>query len=97
LKKLGEILETFIEKNRNLERLKIFPIIAAWKEIVGENIAMKAKVYDFRKGELIIVCDDPMWRVEMELRKDYLVKKMNEYIGRELVKKIDIWRGYHGR
>jgi len=97
LKKLGKVLESLIERNKKLERLKIFSIVAAWKEIVGEKIAMKAKVYDFRGGELIIVCSDPMWRMEIELRKEFLVKKMNEYIGKDLVKKIKVWRGYYGR
>jgi len=97
LKKLGKVLESLIEKNKSLERLKIFSIVTAWKEIVGEKIAMKAKVYDFKNGELIIVCSDPMWRMEIELRKDFLVKKMNEHIGKELIKKIKIWRGYYGK
>ncbi|MCD6449661.1 MAG: DUF721 domain-containing protein [Thermotogaceae bacterium] len=97
MQKISKVLETLIERNKKFERLKVFPIVTAWKEIVGEKIAVKAQIHDFRNGELVIICSDPMWRMEIELRKDVLVEKMNRYIGKDVVKRIKIRRDYYGR
>ncbi len=97
MKKLSQVLERMFEKNRKLQKLRIFSVKSLWEDVVGRKIAERAKVVNFDGGILYIECNDPMWKAELELRKDTLVVKINERIGKDLVKKITIRRGHCGK
>ena len=94
MKRIGQILEEIISKNKRLEKLKVFQIKAVWKETVGEKVASRAKVVDYKNGSLFVECNDPLWMAEIELRKDVLKKRFNERVGKEMVKKIVVRGGW---
>ncbi len=93
MKKISQILEELIERHEKYKKLRLFSVSSLWKKVVGENIASKAKVVDFIDGKLVVVCSDPMWRAELELRKNAIASRINEEIGKKLVKTIVLRRG----
>ena len=97
MKKLAQILEEMINKNKKFEKLKLFSVKSLWKQVVGDKIASRADVVDFVDGKLIVACDDPMWKAELQLMKDVIAARMNEALGKKVVRKIVIRRGYDAR
>ncbi len=97
MKRLAQILEEMINKDKKFEKLKLFSVKSLWKRVVGDKIASRADVVDFVDGKLIVVCDDPMWKAELQLMKDAIAARMNEALGKRVVKKIVIRRGYDAR
>lgn len=97
MKRLAQILEEMINKDKKFEKLKLFSVKSLWKQVVGDKIASRADVVDFVNGKLIVVCDDPMWKAELQLMKDAIAARMNEALGKKVVKKIVIRRGYDAR
>ena len=59
-----------------------------WPEAVGETIAAKTKAQKIKDGILTIKVEDSVWRNELVyLRMDFR-KKINEKIGKEIIKDI---------
>lgn len=93
MKRMAQVLEELIERNEKFKKLRIFSVSSLWEKVVGKNIASKTKVVDFVDGKLIVSCSDPMWRAELLLRKDAIAARINEEVGKKLVKTIVLRRG----
>jgi predicted nucleic acid-binding Zn ribbon protein len=90
MKKISEVIDKLIKTNPKLEKLGIFSIKTAWEEVVGDLIASKAKVEDFRNGILTVVCMDPMWSSEIHFRKKKILQEINKILSNEKVRDIII-------
>ena len=62
--------------------------LAKWKSVVGKQIAASTNAESVREGILFICCKSSMWSSELSLHKDDIVKRLNEAIGKQVVKDI---------
>ena len=59
-----------------------------WDGVVGGTIAKMTKVEKFARGILYVHVLSPSWRTELNYRKKDIIGRLNQAIGRRLVKDI---------
>lgn len=58
------------------------------KEIISESFSKSVVIYDLNNGTLILKVSNPVWKTEIQLRKDQIVEKFNTYLGANIIKNI---------
>ena len=59
-----------------------------WQEVVGETIAKITRVEKFVRGILYVRVHNPSWRNELSFRKKNIISRLNEAVGKSMVKDI---------
>jgi len=77
LKKFG--IENAIAQNNALN---------IWSEIVGEKVAKHTEPNRVEHGIMIIKVSSPTWRQELYFQKTEIIKKINNKIGRNVIRDI---------
>ncbi|PWW81293.1 MULTISPECIES: DUF721 domain-containing protein [Prosthecochloris] len=62
--------------------------LKVWHTVVGETIARITEVEKFVKGVLYVRVLNPSWRNELSFMKKNIVGRLNETIGKVMVKDI---------
>lgn len=62
--------------------------LKVWQHVVGETIAKMTEVEKFVRGILYVRVHNPSWRNELSFRKKNIIGRLNEAIGKVLVKDI---------
>ncbi|NTU92444.1 MAG: DUF721 domain-containing protein [Chlorobiaceae bacterium] len=65
-----------------------FTTLQIWEKIVGETIARVTTVERLRDGDLFVRVRNPSWRMELNFRKKEITLRLNEEIGKEMIKSI---------
>ena len=87
-KPIRSILENAL---RGLEidgHLKTYSIWGAWKEIVGESVALHAQPHAIRNRILFVHVSHPTWVQQLQFLKSALIDKINTFLGEPLVRDI---------
>jgi hypothetical protein len=61
-----------------------------WKELVGEQVARYSQPKSLKKGVLVVVAYDSVWKHHLELNKEVLMEKINSKRSEPVVEKIVI-------
>ncbi|MGB9701995.1 MAG: DUF721 domain-containing protein [Candidatus Kapaibacteriota bacterium] len=85
---LQNIIEDIFNKNGREDILLKSKISAILSEVLGENIAKNIKVKSIRKGKLYLQSNNSIWAFEISIHKDMIIKKLNEFLGKEEIKDI---------
>lgn len=85
---LQNIIEDIFNKNGREDILLKSKISAILSEVLGENIAKNIKVKSIRKGKLYLLSNNSIWAFEISIHKDMIIKKLNEFLGKEEIKDI---------
>jgi len=62
--------------------------LAIWPEVVGDRTAAATRPTLVRDGILYVACRDSLWAQEIHFLRPIMVRKLNERIGREVIKEI---------
>lgn len=62
--------------------------LKVWDSVVGKTIARIAVVEKFVRGTLYVHVLNPSWRNELSFRKRSIIDRLNEAVGKGLVKDI---------
>lgn len=87
---LSELLQRFLQDSGLQEALLLARLPELWAEVVGGPAARVSKLHRFTAGELIVEVSAPTWRLELQLRCEELRRRLNERLGREMVRKLVI-------
>ena len=68
--------------------LKSYSIWGAWKEIVGESVALQAQPRSIRNRILFIDVSHSTWMQQLQFFKPTLIEKVNTFIGEPYIKDI---------
>jgi hypothetical protein len=68
--------------------LKSYSIWEAWKEIVGESIALQTQPRSIRNRILFIDVSHPTWMQQLQFLKPTLLEKINTFLGEALIHDI---------
>ncbi len=63
-------------------------IVDAWPSLMGKMIAQYTRKVEFKNGVLFVYLSSAPLRQELFLARFELVKKLNEYIGAEIVRDV---------
>jgi predicted nucleic acid-binding Zn ribbon protein len=61
-----------------------------WKDIVGDNLARVSNLEKIDGETAIISVSSPVWASQIKYMKNILIKKINRYLGSDIIKKIVI-------
>ncbi len=70
---INNISEVLGVRDRENE-LKIFNV---WKECVGDTISKFASPSGIKNNKLLVSVENPVWRFELNNRKEEIIKKLN--------------------
>lgn len=73
------------------EKIRESRVMDIWKEILGEQIEVNARMTKFEKGTGYIETKSSTWAVEITIRKDKLIQKINDIFGEQIVKELIIY------
>ena len=59
-----------------------------WSEIVGEKVAMNTEPDRVEHGVIIVKVSSPTWRQELFFQKNEIIKKINNTIGKNVIRDI---------
>jgi hypothetical protein len=68
--------------------LKSYSIWGAWREIVGEPVALQSQPCSIRNRILFVEVSHPTWIQQLQFLKPTLLEKVNAYIGEPLIQDI---------
>jgi predicted nucleic acid-binding Zn ribbon protein len=68
--------------------LKIYSIWGAWKEIVGEPIALQTQPHAIRNRILLVEVSHSTWMQQLQFLKPILLGKINRFLGESLIEDI---------
>lgn len=86
-KSLTEIIETDKEFEKLKESLKRFDVVNEFENIFPE-LTLIAKAIKVDKQTLFLKVDNSVWKSELNLQKNILIKKINNYFKEEIIKTI---------
>ena len=75
-KSLKEAIDIYSKKKNLSINLDLEEISRAWKEAVGERVYMNAQVKFVKNQRLFIQTTTPVWRAELDLQKEIIIKKL---------------------
>jgi hypothetical protein len=85
---IRSILEKTIKTLEIDAPLKTYSVMGAWKEIVGEAVAIHSKPYSIRNRILFIEVSHPTWMQQLQFLKLTLLEKVNHFLGEPLIQDI---------
>lgn len=85
---IGNIIDDVVKKMDIKRKLNISNIFNRWEEIVGAEIYKKTKPERIIRGILYISVSTSTWANELSLMSGQLIKKINSFVGEEVVKNI---------
>ncbi len=62
-----------------------------WPEIVGDDVARNAEPTSLKQGVLRIRTTSPTWATEMSYLANDIKSRVNDALGREVVREVKIW------
>lgn len=90
--KVGDIVDRVVNDLRgkvsevggeSLEDIQV-----AWNSVVGKTISAHTTLVSLMNGVLVVSVKKSVWRNELEFMKVGIGKKINNYMGREVIRNI---------
>ena len=89
MKKAGDLLKEFFE-NLGISPERKENIYSCWKEIAGNEIADNSRVIDIKNEIISVEADHPGWIQIINLKKNVILKKVNEKFPEKGIKGIKV-------
>lgn len=90
---VSELMATLFRGKPTEKRLEEGKIWLVWDTAVGEQIAAKARPVSFRDGVLTVTVTSAPWMQQLSFLKRGIVDKLNDRLGRDLVRDIYLKAG----
>ena len=87
-KRLGGVLDGVIARlgvRRDLDDYRVFD---AWERFVGHQIARNAQPTRLDAKRLVVTVKSAVWMQELSLLREDIRRRLNESMGRELVREV---------
>ncbi|MDQ6935791.1 MAG: DciA family protein [Actinomycetota bacterium] len=70
--------------------LRVHGVFSRWEALVGPEVGQHAKPESYADGRLVIRTDSTAWGTQMRLLAPDLVRRVNEELGEETVRMIEV-------
>jgi len=85
---IGELLKDFLQKAMPKGLEEEAQVFGAWPDAVGRDISRQALPKFFKNGILFVETQHPVWTAELTARRHRILRRINESLGKEVVKDI---------
>ncbi|MDX6742116.1 DUF721 domain-containing protein [Actinocorallia sp. A-T 12471] len=72
------------------ERAAVGRVFGNWPAVVGPELAEHTRPGAFADGELTVECDSPAWAQQVRLLAGQLVRRLNEELGDNTVRRVKV-------
>lgn len=86
--RLGEIINEFLAVQHLDVKLNETRLIKAWPELLGDSIARYTEKLYISHGTLYVHLSSAVLRNELFACRDMLVKRLNSYVGSQVINNI---------
>ncbi len=76
---LGNVIESVFDSVGLTQRYNGFLVISRWSELVGEQIANRARAVRCEDGILYIVVEDAAWRQNLSMELENILKQIRSH------------------
>ncbi len=87
-KHISSILSEVLKENGIEKILKYQLIKREWQNIVGEELSKICHIHKIKDDAIVIKLENPSWRTELMLQRNYIINKINDRIGEKLIKSL---------
>ena len=88
MKRLDSLLKRLIKESGFDELIQQHNAIEVWSDAVGRVISEKTEPILVENGVISIKVKNSSWRQELQLQKDYIIKKVNRQLNKKTIKDI---------
>lgn len=93
IERLGDILGKSLKRLELSPKLGEYEVWPIWNSTVGTAIARNAQPEKIRNGTLFVKVASSTWMQELQYMKDMISEKLNDSLGRPVVKNIFFYVG----
>jgi predicted nucleic acid-binding Zn ribbon protein len=86
--RIGDMLAKMLGGRKWQGPLRAAEIRARWPEIVGPEIAERARPIRLTRGKLLVHCDHDVWRTELHYLEPEILERIAQVMGEGVVKEI---------
>jgi predicted nucleic acid-binding Zn ribbon protein len=87
---LAELYPVFTERFLDIPEVQQGIVRIAWNHCVGATIRQISEPSDFQDGVLLVKVPHPQWESTLSSMKPEIIAKINRYLKRPLVSRVDI-------
>ena len=87
-RKVGDIIRKLMKNPKLSAKLDELDALDAWEKILGKNLLKFVVEQRLYKGKLYVKLKSAPLRNELSYKKSELIEKINQKIGKEIIKEI---------
>ncbi len=87
---LDSSMERFVADQGWGTELRVHGVFGRWAAIVGREVAEHCRPESYAEGRLVVRTDSTAWATQLTLLAGSVVKRLNEELGDETVRVIDV-------
>jgi predicted nucleic acid-binding Zn ribbon protein len=87
-RRVGGVLQGVISRLGLRRELDDYRVFEAWERIVGPQIARNAQPTRLDAKRLVVTVKSAVWMQELALLREDIRRKLNEWMGREIVSEV---------
>ncbi len=85
---ISSAIESFVRGLGLTKTLRQYDVVTSWGPLVGEKIARVTQAQRMENGILFVGVSTAPWRAELAMRRLEIVEKINNAMGKKIVKEI---------
>lgn len=89
----GDLVVQWLQQRGMAEKFEEYRAWQVWDEVVGPQIARRARPIRIREGVLEVRVDQPVWMQQLQLLKPRILARLNQALGKELLRDLFLRRG----
>ena len=78
--RVGPLLKKVLGERGMDDRLNRYQAWLIWDQVVGKQIAERARPLRFRQGTLEVQVDHPVWMQQLQMMKTQILQKLNQQL-----------------
>lgn len=86
--KIGDLLKGFFSEKMPKQLGDETAVFGAWPKAVGNDVSRQAVPVSFKNGILFVETKHPIWTTELTSKRHLIQRKLNEAIGKNLIREI---------
>jgi len=87
-RRLSGVLDRVISRLNLRRDLDDYRVFEAWERVVGPQISRNAQPTRLDAKRLVVSVKSPVWMQEISLLREEIRRKLNEWMGREIVSEV---------
>lgn len=92
---VGSLIEDILSRKGMDVKLREYRAWQVWDDVVGPQIAARARPARIREGVLEVRVDQPVWMQQLQLMKPKILVRLNQHLDGAEIRDIFLRRGKH--